>query len=144
MTYSIVLFVSRKPGLSIAQFRHHWEEIHVPLLKSLTGNSFPLSHARNYVARVEDGAGERAGVRTASSKKADSTAPVVLVGNKEDVDWDGFATLTFRDELHFQQFFALVNQPEAADKIQEDEEAFSDPAKFKVVVLGETLNTSLD
>lgn len=141
MTYTIVLFVSRKPGLSIADFKEHWEDKHVPLLKSVAGRAFPLSHTRHYVARVESGAGERAGVTSASGRRASAAAPVVLVGNEEDVAWDGYAELTFRDELHFQQFFALVNDPEAADRIQQDEERFSDPSKFKVVVLGETIST---
>ncbi|KAF2467316.1 uncharacterized protein BDR25DRAFT_305713 [Lindgomyces ingoldianus] len=142
MVYTIVLFVSRKPGFSIAQFKEHWEGKHIPLLKSIAGPSFPLSHTRNYVARVGGGAGTRAGV--SPGVDATSTSPVVLVGNVEAVDWDGYAELKFRDELHFQQFFALVNEPEAAAKIQEDEERFSDSEKFKVVVLGETISTGQD
>lgn len=130
--------------MSIDEFKEHYENIHVPLLKSVTGASFPISHTRHYVARAESGAGDRAGVRTASTKRLEATAPVVLVGTKDDVAWDAFATLTFRDELHFQQFFALVNDPAAAERIQEDEEKFSDAEKFKVVVLGQTLSTGQD
>ena len=68
----------------------------------------------------------------------------MLVGDKDDVNWDGFAELVFRDELHFQQFFAVVNEPEAAERIQQDEERFTDASKFKVVVIGETICTRND
>ena len=44
--------------------------------------------------------------------------------------------LIFEDEIAFQAFFGLVNQPEAADKIAENEEMFLDRSKMKVVILG--------
>ncbi|KAF2017957.1 hypothetical protein BU24DRAFT_449521 [Aaosphaeria arxii CBS 175.79] len=144
MTYTIVLFVSRRPNITTDQFRDFWENSHIPLLKSIAGKAFPLSHTRHYVARVNSKAGDRAGVKTASTKIAASAAPVVLVGNANEVDWDGYAELVFRDELHFQQFFALVNEPDAAERIQMDEEQFSDPDKFKIVVLGDTVSTGAD
>ena len=52
--------------------------------------------------------------------------------------------MTFRDELHLQQFFAKVNEPEAAARIQEDEARFSDSAKLKFIVLGDTTATKAD
>ncbi|ORY18568.1 EthD domain-containing protein [Clohesyomyces aquaticus] len=139
MPYTIVLFVSRKPGLSTAQFKDHYENVHMAILKSVAGSTFPVSHTRKYVARVDSGAGIRAGVSPGPG--ATSSTPVVLVGDVKEVDWDAYAELTFRDALHFQQFFAVVNEPEAAEKIQEDEVKFSDADKFKVVVLGETTST---
>ena len=42
MVYSLILFVTRKPGLSLHEFKHHWETTHVPLLKELVGQDFPL------------------------------------------------------------------------------------------------------
>ncbi|KAF2649700.1 hypothetical protein K491DRAFT_668475 [Lophiostoma macrostomum CBS 122681] len=144
MPYAIALFVSRKPGVSIGEFKDHWENKHIPLLKSIVGKAFPLTHTRRYVARVESGAGDRAGVTPASHRRAPSAAPVVLGGDKNEVTWDGFAELVFRDELHFQQFFALVNESEAAARIQQDEERFADASNFKVVVIGETICTRND
>jgi hypothetical protein len=118
------------------------ENEYVPLLLSIGGKTFPLKHTRNYVERVKSGAGTRAGVGPASEARAPSSAPVVLLGNANEVDWDFFSEMEFRDELHFQQFFAIINEQEAADKLAEAEERFSVPEKLRIVVLGETCVTT--
>jgi hypothetical protein len=132
MTYSTLLFVHRKPGLSIAAFKSYWESKHIPLLQSIAGSAFPLSHVRNYIAHV------------ASGSRDQPSEPVVLVGNKDEVSWDGLAQLSFRDEPHFQQFLAAIREPVAAAQIQKDEEMFTDRSKLKVVVLGETKSSMQD
>ena len=53
MTFTILIFAYRKPGLTPAQFRIHGEQIHIPLIKSLTGPLFPLSHVRRYIHRTK-------------------------------------------------------------------------------------------
>ncbi|KAF2193116.1 hypothetical protein K469DRAFT_745488 [Zopfia rhizophila CBS 207.26] len=142
MVYSIILFCSRKPGISPAEFKDHWENKHVPLLKSVTGPHFPLAHTRRYISRSEGGAGTLVGLSAGDDRTANP--PAVLVGNPEEIDWDGFAELTFKDELHFRKFFAIVNEPDAAARIREDEEMFSDSNKLKVIVVGDTRSTERD
>lgn len=142
MVYRLVLFAARKPGLSIDEFRNHWENKHVPLLKSISGSTFPLSHTRRYIGRIADGTTARAGVSPVVGSTSES--PAILVGRLEDIDWDGFAELIFKDELHFQQFFAKVNDPKAAEQIQEDEARFTDSEKLKVIIVGECTTTTLE
>ncbi|KAF2245784.1 hypothetical protein BU26DRAFT_607961 [Trematosphaeria pertusa] len=144
MTYLIVLFAYRKPGMSPSEFREYCETTHVPFLKSLLGSVAPIEYTRNYIARVDSGAGERMGLSHLSPKFADGNTPVVLIGNPEDVTWDVMSEMRFRDELHFQQFFALINEPEVAEKIAEDEGRFCDTEKLKTVVIGETCSTKAD
>ncbi|KAF1972134.1 hypothetical protein BU23DRAFT_166488, partial [Bimuria novae-zelandiae CBS 107.79] len=54
MTFSLLLFITRKPTLTPAEFKAHWDNTHVELLKSIAGDKFPLTHTRRYIARTED------------------------------------------------------------------------------------------
>jgi hypothetical protein len=72
------------------------------------------------------------------------TKLVVPLGNPADVNWDGFAKLDFTDEKHFQQFVATISEPEAAAKIQKDEENFADRSSLRIVVLGQVISTRQD
>ncbi|OCL04255.1 hypothetical protein AOQ84DRAFT_122374 [Glonium stellatum] len=134
MPFSVLLFASRKPGLSPAAFRDHWENKHVPLVKSITGSHFPISHTRRYIARTEGG--------SSGGPANPETPAVVLVGKQEDFDYDGIAELTFSDESAFQTFFGIVSAPDAAAKISEDEDQFLDKSKLKAVVIGDTTVTN--
>lgn len=53
--FKLMIFIKRRPDLTLAQFKHHYETAHVPL--SL--NNLPLmrKHARNYI-RPAKGEGE--------------------------------------------------------------------------------------
>ncbi|MCJ1441552.1 MAG: hypothetical protein MMC23_002041 [Stictis urceolatum] len=137
MPYTALLYASRKPGTSPAQFREHWENKHLPLVKSLSGPDFPLSHTRYYLQRSEDPIG--------SGGPANRNTPAaVLAGLQEDFDHDGFAILTFEDEAAFQRFYGKVSEATAAAKIAADEENFLDRTKLMIVLIGETTTTRRD
>lgn len=53
MVYTVLMLVYRSPELTPVQFRDHYENKHIPLMKSLTGHDFPLSHARHYIERFD-------------------------------------------------------------------------------------------
>ena len=126
MTFNVWIFAWRKAGTTPEQFRSHYENSHVPLIKSLTGSLFPQTHIRHYLARSEDG-----------------TAPMVLVGTLDDFTYDAFAELSFIDAAAFQQFFGVVGQGEPAAKIAEDEEKFLQREKTRAVVVGEVMKTAV-
>lgn len=134
MTHTVLIFAYRKPGSTPEQFRAHYEGKHVPLVKEIAGEHFPLSHTRRYIHRSE-GTGEG----TERNAKYPAT---VLLGSQVDFDYDAFAELTFTDVTHFQNFFAATQQPENAARIAADEENFLDRSKMPVVVLGETVSTT--
>lgn len=116
--FTIVVFVTRKPGLSPAQFRDHWENTHVPLIRRLGGRSFPVNHTRHYLHRDE----------------TRSDYPISpLVGGPGDFTYDGFAVVSFASREAFEEFLPVMTSPE----VLEDEERFTDREKMKAVVLGD-------
>lgn len=52
MTYTIVDLIRRKQDITPEQFRNYYNNVHVPLLKLLMGDTFPLTHTRHYVSRI--------------------------------------------------------------------------------------------
>lgn len=98
----------------------------MPDLKKLMGPIFPLTHTRRYIAHEGNDEARKTGPRR---------LPALLVGRDEDIGWDCFAELTFRDDLHMQQFYARLNEEEVADKILQHEQHFSDVSKLRIVVM---------
>ncbi|ROW11983.1 hypothetical protein VPNG_05169 [Cytospora leucostoma] len=134
MTYSVLIFAYRKPGTTPEQFRAHYEGSHVPLVKEIAGEHFPLSHTRRYLHRTES--------KVEDTERNANSPATVLSGTQAEFDYDAIAELTFADAGAFQTFFGLVQQPENAARIAADEEKFLDRSKVPVVVLGETLVTT--
>lgn len=133
MTYSVLIFAYRKPGTTPEQFRAHYEGKHVPLVKELSGEHFPLSHTRRYIHRT---AGE-----AADTERNAGFPATVLIGSQRDFDYDAFAELSFVDAGAFQTFFGVCQQPQNAARIAADEEQFLDRSRMTVVVVGETIST---
>ena len=130
MTYTILLFVTRKPEITPQAFRDHWENKHIPLLQSLTGPLFPV-HTRQYFSRIE-----RKGFGGPANR---DHPPLVLRGSPEDVDYDGIAELVFKSEAAFQEFHKVIYATDAAAKLAEDEKNFLDIPKMKAIVIGDTI-----
>ena len=127
MAFTILLFVSRNPTLTPAEFMNYWDNNHVKLLKSIAGDKFPITHTRRYIARAENNKAWPASV---------------LLGTQDDFTYDGIAELTFSDEAAFQSFYTLFTEPETAAKIAADEEVFAVRETLKAVVLGEVSVTT--
>ncbi|KAF2191117.1 hypothetical protein K469DRAFT_557066 [Zopfia rhizophila CBS 207.26] len=129
MVYTLILFVSRKTGISLQTFKHHWESNHVPLLKSLVGRDFPLSHTRHYIDRDLD--------------NPESPARV-LFGQPRDFTFDAVAVFTFIDKSHWERFYNKAREPEVAKILLEDDEKFQDREKLRGVFVGDTKATGKD
>ena len=130
MTYTIVAFLWRKSGTTPSEFKAHYENNHIPLLLSLLGPLFPLSHSRVYLQR--------------HSKEDAAVAdyqPTVYVGAHSDFDYDLFCTLKFEDQHGFEAFYQRMQDPEVAAKIAEDEEKFIERQKLKVAAVQEPVIT---
>ncbi|KAF1955418.1 hypothetical protein CC80DRAFT_94810 [Byssothecium circinans] len=115
MFFNVLIFGLRAPNLTHAEYKSHYETIHVPLAQSLAGSAWPLSHTRYY-------AGGNA----------------TLAAISYPVDWDSMAVLSFRDETHAFTFQKVLGQPEASKKIHDDEALFMDFEKGspRMVVVG--------
>ena len=105
MPFSIIFSVYRKPGMSIADFKDHYEKRHIPLIRSLAGYDFPAVHTRGYL-RGSD-------ITKASSDNAEvgptgSTPARILVGTQSDFDYDVVGEWIFEKENAFQACFAKL------------------------------------
>lgn len=131
--YVFVQLASRKEGLTLTQFKRHHEDVWVPLVKEVCGHLFPLTWTRRYLAESE---------HEAQRKPGAAGLPALLIGNKEDVGWDCLSEMTFSDELHFQQFFARINEIETGQRLLEEERKFSDSSKLKFIVMEATTDVN--
>jgi hypothetical protein len=131
MSFSILIFAYRKPGISPAEFKSHHEEINIPLAKSLAEDTFPNKHIRRYIHRPESPVSEMTGNTNANYPAT------VLVGTPKYFDYDSISELVFDDEAAFHKFFAVVRQSEVAAKLAVDEEIFLDRGRMTAVVLGD-------
>lgn len=135
MTISALLFYTRRPDISPPEFEKYMSKHHVPLIKEVMGPHYPQTYTMRFVVRVSSGAGDRLGAIISSRGRAADDAPVVLIGSPQEVDWDAFGEMVFRDELHMQQALALLETP-GGQAIKEDEENFTMVDKMKVILMG--------
>ena len=114
MTFTLLCFIHKATHLTADEFRDHYENIHVPLVKSLVGNpeDLPLQYKRHYIPSGETGK-----------------------------PYSAVTTLTFRDEQAAQNFNTVLNRPGAKEKIDTDSAAFCDMSNGTVipVVVGEKM-----
>ena len=137
MVFRVIIFSSRKPGVSPAEFQECYDTKHIPLLKRLTGSAFPTSHVRRYIARppvesAPEGANER---------NTESPA-IVIWGKQSDFDYDVISELTFPNQTAFQAFGAALNAPDTIKEISAMEETFMDMTQNSAVVLGDVVEST--
>ena len=111
--FTILIYGFRAANITHAEYKDHYDNVHVPLAKSIAGHAWPISHTRHYFG--------------GNASLAAISAPV---------DWDSLAVLTFKDETHAFTFNHLIGQPEAAAKIHADEKLFMSEDSPKMVVIG--------
>ena len=107
--FQIMMFGARKEGLTPEEFRDYYENVHIPFMLNLTGETFPLTHERHYV--------KRGGPPKFSAQ--------LLEGTQEDFNYDAVAILTYRDRAHFEANWAFFENPDTAKLIKANEDTFS-------------------
>lgn len=128
MPYTLILFVTRRPGLTSSAFKFHWETIHIPLLKSIVGEDFPLSYTRHYM-----------------HDESDPAHPSnIYYGTQEGFTFDAVAVFTFADRAHLQRFKGKCHDADAEKKLKEDDERFQDVSKLKGFHVADTKSTGRD
>jgi EthD domain len=112
----ILVFNKRKDGVSIEEYRNHYETVHVPLAHSL----FPsvAAYRRNYVDFE-------------STARADTRAGVSTTGP----DFDSVAEVFFASWEAFEAFRDRSANPEVRAQVLADEEKFLDPSAIQRVVV---------
>jgi hypothetical protein len=117
MPLKVILFAHRKEGVTPTQFREHLEGAHMPLIKKIAGDLFPLSHLRRYPARPGEVDGNGA------------WPAAMLVGDPATVPYDVMTEMTFADEAAFRAFFARYQEEVVVKALSEDEKLFMDSAR---------------
>ncbi|OAG08257.1 uncharacterized protein CC84DRAFT_1214777 [Paraphaeosphaeria sporulosa] len=135
MTYSVILHVPRKSGISSEEFKHHWETIHVPLVKKLVGYEFPLSYTRHYIERP---------VATHPVDPALDGSGTTVEESQGFSDVDGVAILTFANKEHYDKFSRKLVEAKKHAVYKEDLGGFVDVAALKALFAGETKATGRD
>lgn len=124
MGVTVFMFVTRKPGMSLEDFKDHYENKHVPLVLRAVGDAKPLSHSRYYLQR-----------NPAAQGDAEVPPPLLFVGNPETVDYDCITKVELEDEAHFARFTEVFANSPLKKELEEDQAAFADGSKFKIVAV---------
>lgn len=132
MPYTILLFLTRKPNLSPEEFKHHYENVHIPLAKRFCANKWPHKFTRQYLARIT-----RKGFGGPANP---DRPPLLLRGDAQDIDYDCVSEMTFESEHAFQAFYKRVYEKDVAATLAADETTFLELGKTRVVVVGETVS----
>jgi hypothetical protein len=111
----LILFLVRKPGLSPAEMRMHYETVHIPLIRKI----FPqiVEHRRNYPD--EGGA---------------FFPPGVVVPH-----WDVIAEMWVNDRAGLQAMLARQGDPAAGAELVADEATFLDRDKCGMMIVDEAI-----
>jgi hypothetical protein len=100
----VLILLKRKPGLTFAEFREHYETSHAKLGEKYFGHLFQ-SYGRNYI-------------------------PSGTLLGKEDqrveLAYDCITELVFRDEQDYLEFRRLASDPQVRQTLIDDEELFLD------------------
>ncbi|KAI1128711.1 EthD domain-containing protein [Nemania abortiva] len=132
MTYSVLVFLSRKPGTTPEQFRDYYAGSHMPMFRKLAGIHFPARHIQRYIHRTATSS-------DSNTPRNSSTPASVFLGTQADFDYDVVVTLEFKDEATFQAHLDYIQQPDIAAIIAADEERFLDRSQTRAAVLGEMI-----
>lgn len=112
----LLVLTARRQDLTPDQYKHHYENVHIPLLRRLLGDAFPMTQERHYIPRSPDGSLE------------------TLIGSG-DLAYDCITISVFADGEHLQRAVAESNDPEKKAEREEDEAKFLDMTKTKILSL---------
>ena len=118
MPYTVIVHETRHPSLTPTEFADHYDNVHIPLLKEVVGEAFPVSHHRYYFKRAGEG-GE--------------ATPLVFYGTTEDFDYDAVVLMIFEDIEHFIGFKDAYEKSPRKAEIDAEEDTFIIKSKMKAV-----------
>lgn len=122
--FNVLVFFTRKPGVSIDDFREHFEN-HMLHMKKTAGEGFPTKHTRFYLTRTP----------------AD-TAHVVY-GEQSDFPFDGFVVMEFQSKEHKDLFLEKTHTSQELSGF-EDDPLLPDRMKRKVARISHICVTEAD
>ena len=112
-TYKILLFMKRKPGMSVAEFRDYYENSHAPLAKKYS------SGIKKYVRRYLD------------------PQPHPETGPCDELPFDVVTELWFDDESIYKGTLKYLTTTIMPEEIIEDEKKLFDRSSFRIATVVE-------
>jgi len=106
----MIAVLTRRPNLTREQFRDHYENVHVPLIKGIMGDDL-LHYVRNYTQRKGPAS----------------------VGHEPG--FDCVTELHFADKATFDRAIGIIEEPENARRARADEASFLDMSKVQIAVV---------
>jgi hypothetical protein len=137
--HTILMFATRKPAITPSEFRHHYENIHIPLVRALAGPLFPVTHSRRYVRRLRP-----TDLKEEQAPDSPEYPAVVLSGLQGDFTYDAVVEMRFESVEAADAFFACLAQPEVAVEIAKDCEVFMDQTRMLAVIVEDVVETKRD
>jgi hypothetical protein len=115
--FKVVHLVRRKPHLTHAQFRDHFERSHAPMAMKFCGHLF-LAYRRNYVDHAYHGGDPR-----------------VAGGGfgRSEWHWDLMSEWILPDEASFLEIQRIMESPDIRPLFEEDEDRFIDRSTIAMV-----------
>jgi hypothetical protein len=117
--YKVIWMLRRKPGISFAQFRDHYESSHAVLGETYFGHLM-LSYTRNYNVPLPTPGPAASPIERAIAAKQSS--------------YDCITEWVLRNEQALTEVFALLFDPVVGKLFHEDEEHFLDRSSVELVV----------
>jgi hypothetical protein len=109
------MLLKRKQGLTMEQFRNHYDGKHVPLVKKHLGHTF-----KDYVRHfVQSGTPEGA----FPGSKFDAT-------EENNLPYDVVTVITFKDDAALKEFQRLSASPDVGPIFEADDKKFLDTSKL--------------
>ncbi len=108
----LIALLKRKPGISMAEFEDHYENVHVPLVLKLTPHI--CQYLRNYI------------YHDSALADLDSSSSAIC---------DVITEAWFETEEDFDRFKADASKPEARQQIIDDEMMFLDRTAHQMFVV---------
>ena len=111
--FKVIVLVARKVGMSREDFMHHYETVHVPLVKRLVPEL--VEYRRNYLDPAE----------------------TVAMPGAAATDFDSITEMWFHDRAGYEALGALNSDPVKGAALADDAAIFMDATKTRMFVVGE-------
>lgn len=114
-TYKILLFMKRRPGMSVAEFRDYYENHHVPLALQHGGRVKLARYVRRYL----------------------DPQPHAESGTNHELPYDVITELWFDDEATWRRTVQFLSTTVMSDAVLEDELNLFDRATMRMATVVE-------
>lgn len=109
--------------MSPSSFKHYYETVFIPMLKSIVGHDFPLSHTRHYV---------------------DPTSTPIGALQNEHFQYDVVTVYTFVDKQHWERFQEKCERDENKVMLRQAEDTIIREGGRMEIGVGDTKSTGRD